>query len=50
MLWWFLILGASVGVIVSVATMLYVRLKQQMKSAKPVTPDETDRQSPSPQA
>ena len=50
MLWWFLILGASLAVIVSVALTLYLRLKRQMKSGKPVTHDDIDTQSSPPPA
>jgi hypothetical protein len=31
MLWWFLILGVSAVVVVSVALSLYMRVRQQMK-------------------
>jgi hypothetical protein len=31
MLWWFLILGVSTAVVVSVALSLYMRVRQQMK-------------------
>jgi hypothetical protein len=31
MLWWFLILGLSAAVVVSVALSLYVRVRRQMK-------------------
>jgi hypothetical protein len=31
MLWWFLILGVSTAVVVSVAITLYMRLRRQMK-------------------
>jgi len=31
MLWWFLILGASSVVVVSVAVVLYLRVRRQMK-------------------
>jgi len=31
MLWWFLILGVSAGVVVSVAFVLYMRVRGQMK-------------------
>jgi len=47
MLWWFLILGASVAVVVSVAVRLYLQVKRQMKPGKPVTHDDIDSQ-PSP--
>jgi hypothetical protein len=33
MLWWFLILGVSAGVVVSVALRLYVRVRRQMKQS-----------------
>jgi hypothetical protein len=33
MLWWFLILGVSTAVVVSVAITLYVRVRRQMKRA-----------------
>jgi len=33
MLWWFLILGVSVAVVVSVALTLYMRVRRQMKRA-----------------
>jgi hypothetical protein len=31
MLWWFLILGASAAVVVSVAVLLYAQVRRQMK-------------------
>jgi ABC-type uncharacterized transport system YnjBCD ATPase subunit len=31
MLWWFLILGVSTAVVVSVAVTLYLRVRRQMK-------------------
>ena len=31
MLWWFVILGVSTAVVVSVAVSLYVRVRRQMK-------------------
>ena len=31
MLWWFLILGVSIAVVVSVALTIYVRVRRQMK-------------------
>jgi hypothetical protein len=33
MLWWFLILGISTTVVVSVAIRLYLRVRRQMKDA-----------------
>jgi preprotein translocase subunit YajC len=33
MLWWFLILGVSTAVVVSVALTIYVRVRRQMKRA-----------------
>jgi hypothetical protein len=33
MLWWFLILGVSAAVVVSVALTLYMRVRRQMKRA-----------------
>jgi hypothetical protein len=33
MLWWFLILGVSAAVVVSVALRLYVRVRRQMKQS-----------------
>jgi len=33
MLWWFLLLGISTAVVVSVAVSLYMRVRRQMKSA-----------------
>jgi hypothetical protein len=33
MLWWFLILGVSTAVVVSVALTIYVRVRWQMKRA-----------------
>jgi preprotein translocase subunit YajC len=33
MLWWFLILGVSAAVVVSVAFALYMRVRRQMKRA-----------------
>jgi hypothetical protein len=33
MLWWFLILGFSTALVVSVALSLYVRVRRQMKRA-----------------
>ena len=33
MLWWFLILGVSAAVVVSVALTLYMRVRKQMKRA-----------------
>ena len=50
MLWWFLILGASVGVVVCVAVMLYLQVKRQMKSGKPINHDETENHSFPPRA
>ena len=47
MLWWFLIFAVSIAVVVSVALRLYVHVKRQMKSGKPVTHDDVDSQ-PSP--
>jgi len=32
MLWWFLILGVSIAVVVSVAVSIFVRIRRQMKS------------------
>lgn len=44
MLWWFLILGVSLVLVVSVAVSLYMRVRKQMKtsaalSAEPEGPD-----------
>ena len=33
MLWWFLILGVSSVLVVSVATLLYMRVRRQMKQS-----------------
>jgi ABC-type uncharacterized transport system YnjBCD ATPase subunit len=33
MLWWFLILGVSTALVVSVALTLYMRVRRQMKNA-----------------
>jgi hypothetical protein len=33
MLWWFLILGVSIAVVVSVTLTIYMRVRRQMKSA-----------------
>lgn len=33
MLWWFLILGVSTAVVVSVAVLLYMQIRRQMKRA-----------------
>ena len=33
MLWWFLILGVSAAVVVSIAVSLYVRVRRQLKSS-----------------
>jgi hypothetical protein len=33
MLWWFLILGVSIAVVVSVAVSIFVRVRRQMKSS-----------------
>jgi hypothetical protein len=33
MIWWFLILGISTVVVISVATTLYMRVRRQMKVA-----------------
>jgi hypothetical protein len=33
MIWWFLILGISTAVVISVATTLYMRVRRQMKVA-----------------
>ena len=33
MLWWFLILGVSLAVVVSVALSLYMRVRRQMKTS-----------------
>jgi preprotein translocase subunit YajC len=48
MLWWFLILGISVAVVVSVALTLYMRVRRQMKraAAHRVELDGLDRSSP----
>jgi hypothetical protein len=49
MLWWFLILGASVVVIAAVASLLYVQVRNQMKrpsaGAKPHV-DDVDQNPP----
>jgi len=48
MLWWFLILGASAAVVVSVVSLLYVQVRRQLK--KPslgAKPEIDDLQQPS---
>jgi len=35
MLWWFLILGASAAVVVSVAFLLYVQVRRQLRKPSP---------------
>jgi len=39
MLWWFLILGVSIAVVVSVALTIYMRVRRQMKRSSPHRPD-----------
>jgi len=39
MLWWFLILGISTAVVVSVAVSIVVRVRKQMKAAHDAHPD-----------
>jgi hypothetical protein len=49
MLWWFLILAASTAVVVSVAALLYVQVRRQMKSPsdrKKATRSDLDQPSP----
>jgi hypothetical protein len=48
MLWWFLILGVSVAVVVSVALTLYMRVRRQMKpsAARRADLDGPDHTSP----
>jgi MFS superfamily sulfate permease-like transporter len=45
MLWWFLILGVSTAVVVSVALSLYMRVRRQMKqsAARRAQVDDHDR-------
>lgn len=44
MLWWFLILGVSTGVVVSVAVLLYMQVRRQMKRS--ATGQKLDRDDP----
>jgi ABC-type uncharacterized transport system YnjBCD ATPase subunit len=48
MLWWFLILGVSTAVVVSVAVTLYLRVRRQMKrsAAQRAELDGLDHSSP----
>jgi hypothetical protein len=50
MLWWFLILGASAAVVVSVAVLLYAQVRRQMKKTvaghKPQPDDLVEPSSP----
>jgi hypothetical protein len=48
MLWWFLILGVSTAVVVSVALTIYMRVRRQMKrsAARKADPDGLDHSSP----
>jgi hypothetical protein len=48
MLWWFLILGVSIVVVVSVALTIYMRVRQQMKrsASHKAEPDGLDHSSP----
>jgi hypothetical protein len=48
MLWWFLILGVSTAVVVSVAVTLYMRVRRQMKrsAARRAELDTLDHSSP----
>jgi hypothetical protein len=39
MLWWFLILGVSAAVVVSVALTLYMRVRRQMKRSEAHKPE-----------
>ncbi len=39
MLWWFLILGVSAAVVVSVALTLYMRVRRQLKRSAAHTPE-----------
>ena len=49
MIWWFLILGISMVVVISVATTLYMRGRRQMKLAATLGSDsESANQSASP--
>ena len=49
MIWWFLILGISTVVVISVATTLYMRVRRQMKLAATLGSDsESANQSASP--
>jgi hypothetical protein len=42
MLWWFVILGISSGLVVSVAVLLYMRVRQQMKEASALKPESNE--------
>jgi preprotein translocase subunit YajC len=48
MLWWFLILGVSIAVVVSVALTIYMRVRRQMKrsAAHKAEADGVDHSSP----
>jgi hypothetical protein len=49
MLWWFVILGVSSVLVVSVAVSLYMRVRQQMKNASALNPESNKSdQRPSP--
>jgi hypothetical protein len=49
MLWWFVILGISSALVVSVAVSLYMRVRQQMKNASALKPESIEsNQQPSP--
>jgi hypothetical protein len=49
MLWWFLILGVSSAVVVSVVVLLYMRVRRQMKHSAALKAESDDQHS-SPEA
>jgi len=42
MLWWFLILGVSTAVVVSVAVLLYMRVRRQLKNSAAMGTEERE--------